>query len=128
MLLGIGSVIGSKLGGILADRTGISRTLFISMIVQFITLILVSTVESGWVTTIILLMVWEIACWTFGPTQNFNFASLAPEVSSIALSLNSSFVQLGFAVGADIGGIVVRCRTAQRRINPRLQEDGQLAI
>lgn len=107
MVLGIGSLIGSKTGGLLADRIGIARTIFSSMIVQTFTLMLVP-VGSGWVAfIIILLMFWEIACWTFGPTQNFNLVSLAPGVSSIVLSLNSTFVQIGFALGAGIGGIVV---------------------
>lgn len=107
MTLGIGSMIGSKLGGFLADRIGIVRTLLGSMAVQALALALLSPV-SGWVlVTIPLLMLWEIACWTFGPTQNFNLVSLAPEASGIVLSLNSSFVQLGFATGAGIGGIVV---------------------
>lgn len=107
MILGIGSLIGSKLGGLLADRIGIARTIFSAMIVQVITLVLVS-VGSGLVMfAIIMLMIWELACWTFGPTQNFNLVSLAPEASGIVLSLNSTFVQLGFALGAGIGGIVV---------------------
>jgi len=108
MILGIGSLIGSKAGGFLADRIGISRTIFSAMIVQTLALVLVSVVGSGWaVGTVILLMIWEISCWIFGPTQNFNLVSLAPEVSSIALSLNSTFVQIGFSLGAGIGGIVV---------------------
>lgn len=107
MTLGIGSLIGSRLGGFLADRIGIVRTLLGSMAVQASALLLLSA-GSGWtIVTIMLLMVWEIACWTFGPTQNFNLVSLAPEASGIVLSLNSTFVQLGFAAGAGIGGIVV---------------------
>lgn len=97
MILGVGSVIGSKTGGFLADRIGINRTIFSAIIVQTITLVLVSVMGSGWaIGTIILILIWEIACWTFGPNQNFNLVSLAPEVSSIALSLNSTFVQIGF--------------------------------
>ncbi|MDQ0202086.1 MFS transporter [Neobacillus ginsengisoli] len=108
MTLGIGSLIGSRLGGFLADRIGKVRTLLGSMAVQALTLALVSTVSASSVLiTVMLLMLWEIACWTFGPTQNFNLVSLAPEASGIVLSLNSSFVQLGFAAGAGIGGIVV---------------------
>jgi DHA1 family putative efflux transporter-like MFS transporter len=107
MVLGIGSLIGSKLGGILADRIGISRTIFSAMLLQVITLVLVSIGTGLAMATIIMLMVWEIACWTFGPTQNFNLVSLAPEASGIVLSLNSTFVQLGFALGAGIGGIVI---------------------
>ncbi|WP_297429708.1 MFS transporter [Clostridium sp.] len=108
MILGVGSLIGSKAGGLLADRIGISRTIFSAMIVQTCTLVLVYLGSSRWVMiTVILLMIWEIACWTFGPIQNFNLVSLAPEVSSIALSLNSTFVQIGFSLGSGIGGIII---------------------
>ena len=107
LILGIGSLIGSRLGGFLADRIGRMRTLLISMAVQALALVAVPAV-SGWITpVIVLLMLWEIACWTFGPTQNFNLVSLAPQSSGIVLSLNSTFVQLGFAAGAGIGGITV---------------------
>lgn len=107
LVLGIGSLIGSRLGGILADRIGIMRTLFISMIVQALALVLVFFVSEWIIPSIALLMLWEIACWTFGPIQNFNLVSLAPDSSGILLSLNSTFVQLGFAAGAGIGGMVV---------------------
>ncbi|KRF51451.1 MFS transporter [Bacillus sp. Soil531] len=108
LAMGIASLIGSKVGGLLADRIGIIRTLVGSMVVHIISLVLLSTISGfGWVTvTLPLLMIWEIAAWTFGPTQNFNLVSLTPEASGIVLSLNSSFVQLGFAAGAGIGGIV----------------------
>ncbi|MFU1996152.1 MFS transporter [Priestia megaterium] len=108
LAMGIASLIGSKVGGLLADRIGIVRTLVGSMAVHIISLVLLSTVSGfGWVmVTIPLFMIWEIAAWTFGPTQNFNLISLTPEASSIVLSLNSSFVQLGFAAGAGMGGIV----------------------
>ena len=108
LAMGIASLIGSKVGGLLADRIGIVRTLVGSMAVHIISLVLLSTVSGfGWVmVTLPLLMIWEIAAWTFGPTQNFNLISLTREASSIVLSLNSSFVQLGFAAGAGIGGIV----------------------
>lgn len=108
LAMGIASLIGSKVGGLLADRIGIVRTLVGSMAVHIISLVLLSTVSGfGWVmVTLPLLMIWEIAAWTFGPTQNFNLVSLTQEGSGIVLSLNSSFVQLGFAAGAGIGGIV----------------------
>lgn len=106
-VLGIASLIGSKLGGFLADRTGTSRTLVISMFVQALSLALLSTAHGSNFVAIPLLILWTIAAWTFGPTQNFNLLSLAPEASGIMLSINSTFVQLGFAVGAGIGGVAV---------------------
>jgi MFS transporter, DHA1 family, putative efflux transporter len=105
--LGIASLLGSKLGGFLADRLGTVRTLVGSMLVQAISLALVSAVSDSAVIVISLLMLWAIAAWTFGPIQSFNLLSLAPEASGIMLSLNSTFVQLGFAAGAGIGGILV---------------------
>jgi DHA1 family putative efflux transporter-like MFS transporter len=105
--LGIASLIGSKLGGFLADRTGTARTLVGSMVVQALALALLSIVARTTIVAIPLLMLWTIAAWTFGPTQNYNLLSLAPEASGILLSLNSTFVQLGFAAGAGIGGIAV---------------------
>ncbi|RLJ86997.1 MFS transporter [Planococcus citreus] len=105
--LGIGSVVGSKFGGLLADRIGTFRTLLGAMSVQMIALLLLSADFNSILISIPLLMIWVIACWTFGPTQNFNLVSLVPGASSIVLSLNSSFVQLGFAAGAGIGGMAV---------------------
>jgi MFS transporter, DHA1 family, putative efflux transporter len=105
--LGIASLLGSKLGDFLADRLGTARTLVGSMLIQAISLALVPAVSDSAVIVISLLMLWAIAAWTFGPTQSFNLLSLAPEASGIMLSLNSSFVQLGFAAGAGIGGILV---------------------
>lgn len=106
-VLGISSLVGSKLGGFLADRTGTARTLIISMIVQALGLTLLSITADSNFVAIPSLILWAIAAWTFGPTQNFNLLSLAPEASGIMLSLNSTFVQLGFAVGAGIGGVAV---------------------
>ena len=105
--LGIASLIGSKLGGFLADRIGTSRTLIGSMVVQMMSLALVSITSGSVNFTILLVMLWATSAWTFGLTQSFNIVSLAPKASGIMLSLNSSFVQFGFAVGAGIGGIAM---------------------
>lgn len=105
--LGIASLLGSKLGGFLADRIGITRTLFGSMVVQALALAFVSVAQCSVILTILSIMLWATSVWTFGLTQSFNIVSQAPEASGIMLSLNSSFVQLGFAVGAAIGGIAV---------------------
>jgi DHA1 family putative efflux transporter-like MFS transporter len=105
--LGIASLIGSKLGGFLADRIGIARTLIISFGVQMTSLGFLSVVHDSITATLLLIMLWSTSAWVFGLTQSFNIISLAPEASGIMLSLNSSFVQLGFAVGAGIGGISI---------------------
>jgi len=105
--LGIASLIGSKLGGFLADRIGIPPTLIGSMVVQALTLALLSVTSGSLIVSVILIMLWATSAWTFGLTQSFNIVSLAPEAAGIMLSLNSSLVQLGFAAGASIGGVAM---------------------
>ncbi|MEK3685019.1 MFS transporter [Paenibacillus sp. FSL R10-2736] len=102
---GIATMIGSKLGGFMADRVGITRTLVGGMSINAVVLLLLSTIAGPSVITLPLLMLWAIASWTSGPTLQYNLVSLAPEASGIMLSLNSSFLQLGMAAGAGIGGL-----------------------
>lgn len=107
-ILGLASLVGAKSGGILADRIGTARTLVGCMTLQAITLVLVSLIfGSAPMISFLLLMIWTIGVWIFGPTQNFNLVSIAPEASGIMLSLNSSFTQFGFAAGAAVGGITM---------------------
>ncbi|MGF6947698.1 DHA1 family putative efflux transporter-like MFS transporter [Neobacillus sp. B4I6] len=106
LVFGIATLIGSKLGGFMTDRLGSTRSLFFGMSVNVFALILLSTIAGPHIMTLVLLMVWAIASWTSGPTLQFNVVSLAPGASGIVLSLNSSFLQLGNATGAGIGGLV----------------------
>lgn len=105
--LGLASLVGSKLGGFLADRIGAARTLIGGIIVQVISLTIVSLFSTSEMVVVLFLIIWATAAWTCGPMLNYNLVSKAPEASGILLSLNSTFVQLGFAVGAVVGGIVV---------------------
>ena len=107
LTLGIASLIGAKTGGKLADRFGARRTLLSSMFIQILALLILSLVAGVKVPTLIFLIIYEMSAWTFGPTQNYNLVTLAPEASGIMLSLNSSFVQMGFATGAGIGGLAI---------------------
>ncbi|MED3961328.1 MFS transporter [Niallia taxi] len=108
--LGIASLVGSKLGGFLADRIGPIKTISRTMVAQFLALallsVILSTITGSIIFNIALLMIWAIAIWGFSTTQNFNLVSIAPEASGILLSLNSSVIQIGIAAGAGVGGIV----------------------
>ena len=107
MLLGIASLIGAKLAGILSDRIGTTKTLIGSMTIHLLTLLLLYFTSHSLLLTSTLLFIWVCASWTFGPAQSINLASIAPKAMGIMISLNSSFVQLGFAVGAVLGGITI---------------------
>ena len=67
IILGIGSLIGSRLGGFLADKIGVARTVSGALAFQIVFLVLVSLFTSNEYLGILFIVLWEIACWTFGP-------------------------------------------------------------
>ncbi|MEK0316268.1 MFS transporter [Cohnella sp. 56] len=105
--LGVASLIGSKLGGFSTDKWGYRRTLVGGMTLHAIILVLISLLAHSPAFVVPLLMLWAFAAWSSGPTQQYHLISLAPEASSIMLSLNSSVLQLAMAAGAGIGGVIV---------------------
>ncbi len=107
MALGLASTAGAKTGGMLADRTHASRAVIAGISMQMLSLLLVALLPKTIFLTVPLLMCWSAAAWTAGPMLNFNLISLAPGAAAILLSLNGAFVQLGFASGAAMGGLVV---------------------
>ncbi|ATB70192.1 Purine efflux pump PbuE [Sulfurospirillum diekertiae] len=107
LLFGIASLIGSKLAGVLADRIGTFKTLLGSMTLHLLTLLGLYFTSRSLLLTSILLFIWVCASWTFGPAQSINLASIAPKAMGIMISLNSSFIQLGFALGAGLGGVTI---------------------
>ncbi len=105
---GIATLIGSKFGGFMTDRIGNPRTLVGGLVVHVIALVLLSTISSSTITAIPLLMLWSFSAWSSGPGMQYNLVWLAPEASGIMLSLYGSFMQLGIAAAAGIGGIAVK--------------------
>ncbi len=106
-ILGIASVIGSKSGATIADKIGVQKVLLSTMSIVVISLIIMNIFSHSIIIFVIMLTIWNIAIWMFGPTQGLNLSKILPTHASILLSLNSSFVQLGFALGAFLGGIVI---------------------
>jgi predicted MFS family arabinose efflux permease len=52
--------------------------------------------------------VWGVAAWSFFPAQQSRLMQIAGlKTASIALSLNASFMYLGFSLGAVLGSITL---------------------
>ena len=54
---------------------------------------------------ILVLMIFMLATWSISPAQQLYLVTLAPRNPDIALSVNTSFIQFGFALGSGLGGI-----------------------
>ncbi|MDM5339921.1 MFS transporter [Fictibacillus enclensis] len=92
----------------MTDRMGNRQTLIGGLILHVTALVLLSTIASSAVVAIPLLMLWSFSAWSSGPGMQYSLIRLAPEASGIMLSLYGSFIQLGIAAAAGIGGIAVK--------------------
>ncbi|WP_042161265.1 MFS transporter [Paenibacillus gorillae] len=104
---GLASLLGSQVGGYGVDKWGIPRTMIGSLIFHSGILFLLTALSHSTLFVLPLLMLWSFFAWFTGPVQMGNLISMAPQASGIILSLNNSIVQLGMAVGAVVGGVIV---------------------
>ena len=103
---GIGSVIGSWLGGFITDRIGEYKVQYLSLLlsVPLFCLIPLFKTEAG-VALIILLQ--SIVSDSFRPANSVAITKYAkPENITRAFSLNRMAVNLGFSIGPALGGIL----------------------
>jgi predicted MFS family arabinose efflux permease len=113
LVFGSAAAIGNMVGGLLADRLGTAPTSALGLAVMATTLILFSAAlkfappSDARYAVLLLVFGWAISGWGFYPAQVASIIRLNPAASVIALSLNASFMYLGFAIGGAVGGVVL---------------------
>jgi DHA1 family inner membrane transport protein len=106
IVFGAGVVIGNWSGGMLSDRFRPTRLLLLSL--SALVEVLLSLAMTTLMGSILLLGAWGcIAALSFVPQQH-RLLGLAPAHTNVLLALNNSTVYLGEALGAVLGGIVLR--------------------
>lgn len=106
-LAGICSFVGSRVGGQLADAKGSKFTICLGLLLQGATLLLFALAGINLFVLILVLMIFMLATWSISPAQQLYLVTLAPRNPDIALSVNTSFIQFGFALGSGLGGLVI---------------------
>lgn len=109
---GLGAALGNPLGGQLSDRIGAQATVTIAAVLNIGFLLLLGAIpllpQAAITPTYFGFMVaWGIAGWMFVPGQVSRVVALSPTSAPLALSLNASFLYLGTALGALVGGLVL---------------------
>jgi DHA1 family putative efflux transporter-like MFS transporter len=108
LVFGVASLVGSKLGGFATDRWGVGRPLLVGLGLHVLALVALALVAGPALAPLVtVLVVWSLAAWTTGPTQQYHLATIRPRSSGVLLGLNQSVMQLAIAAGAGIGGIAV---------------------
>ncbi|MFS0838893.1 MFS transporter [Paenibacillus sp. 1P03SA] len=106
-LAGICSFVGSRVGGQLADAKGSKFTICLGLLLQGAALLLFALASVNLFMLILVLMIFMLATWSISPAQQLYLVTLAPQKPDIALSVNTSFIQFGFALGSGLGGFII---------------------
>ena len=113
MLLGVCAVGGVSLGGHVNDRYGTRRAQAIAMPVSAasfagLTVVALLWAPHAFVPVLFLVALWGLSAWGFFPPQQARLVGVAgPAHTSVVLSLNASFMYLGFSLGAVLGSVVI---------------------
>ena len=111
---GVASALGLYVGGRMTDRLG-SKAVQIPalavMTLAFLGLSAIPATVSGSAaifSVFVAVIAWGAAAWAFNPAQQARMVGLAGvSVASVVLSLNASFMYLGFSLGAALGSMVI---------------------
>ena len=112
-LLGICAVGGVTLGGHANDRFGTRRVQAVALPVSALTFAGLTAVALLWAPHALpallpLIALWGLSAWSFFPPQQARLVAVAgASHTPVALSLNASFMYLGFSLGAALGSIVI---------------------
>lgn len=104
MLFGLSGVAGTLIGGWANDRFGPRRTLTMQLAVLAFMMVLVPLTRGQHALMVAVFVVWGIAGFGMMAPQQSRLAAIAPAQAPILLSLNTSMLYLGTALGAAIGG------------------------
>ncbi len=108
LVFGAGLAIGNHIGGKLSDRSGSMRALFITLTALLIALIAGRwTFGNQWVALLYVLLLGIAAFMTVAPMQMQVLQSAGSAGSNLASSLNIAAFNLGNAIGAWVGGVVI---------------------
>jgi predicted MFS family arabinose efflux permease len=109
---GLASAAGTRLGGDAADRWGARPTVIVGgglALLAYLALTLGPGLGPTSAMPVLLpaILLWGLASWGLMTAQQARLAALAPALAPVSLSLNSSAIYLGSAMGAAAGALVV---------------------
>ncbi|MBJ7556908.1 MFS transporter [Marinomonas spartinae] len=106
MLAGIGFTLGNFISGKLADKST-DFALFCVLAAQIIFLVAFSFVVQSTFSAAIMVFLWGVAIFGIGPPLQMKVMKVAEDAPGLASSINIGAFNLGNALGAALGGLVI---------------------
>lgn len=107
VMFGLAGVVGSAAGGWASDRFGAMRTIQTGLVVLIAMLAVLPFTAGHMPLMLLVLAVWAIFGFGLMSPQQSLLASLSPAQAPLLLSLNSSMLYIGTALGAIISGAAI---------------------
>jgi DHA1 family inner membrane transport protein len=104
LAVGVSGVVGTLVGGYGTDRLGPVASLRVQLVVFVVTQALLPFTAGHYPLMLATLWVWGVAGFGMMPAQQTRLAAAAPASAPLLLSLNTSMLYLGTALGAVVGG------------------------
>jgi predicted MFS family arabinose efflux permease len=111
---GVAAATGLAVGGAVNDRFGARAVMipaFLLLALAFFSLSVSASFVSGTralAPVLVAIVVWGLAAWGFFPAQQARLVQIAGlKVAPVVLSLNASFMYLGFSLGAALGSFTL---------------------
>ena len=104
-LFGVSGVIGTITGGLASDKFGPRKTLTFQLIGMFAMMVLLPLSKGAYWSMASILFVWGICGFGMMSPQQIRLTNSDMQRAPLLLSLNTSMLYLGTALGAVVGGI-----------------------
>lgn len=106
LVFGAGSLLGNIAGGSLADKR-LVPTLFGGLILLAASMAIFTWSSHGKAAAVMTVFIWGVAAYSIIPSLNMFVLQKAGDAQELASTLNISAFNLGNAIGAFIGGLVI---------------------
>jgi predicted MFS family arabinose efflux permease len=112
-LLGVCALGGVTLGGYANDRFGTRRVQAVALPLSALSFAGLTVAAIVWtphalIAILPIIALWGVSAWGFFPSQQARLVGVAgPAHTPVVLSLNASFMYLGFSLGATLGSIII---------------------
>lgn len=107
VLLGIASFTGNLIGGFVPDRIGYSKSMLLGAVLQMVFMLFIFVFQPVKWLDVLFVILWLMSAWFTGLQLNTGIAQVTHNKSSFMISINSSAIQLGGAIGSSLAAIVI---------------------
>ncbi|MEV5982171.1 MFS transporter [Streptomyces sp. NPDC052114] len=111
---GLGGLAGNALAGAYMDRPAGRRLVLISMAGMTVTFLAMPQLGRSFPGALVVMVLWGVVGWMYAAPQQHRLLRLAGPAGPLAVSLNSSVIYVGAALGGAVGGLLVG------QVTPRL--------